>query len=165
MRTFFKLMAAQIFECPKWPTKIFPGCVSQNAVGTHLVIRGVFVPNGHNTDNSSNWISQTGSRLTLRRSERPAITAGNRACTAPQPTVIRGKYAFSHSAASKIFNFLSRTPFLAAYIMRTFFTLMKAQNSTGSKCPTQFFRCASPNGLWQSLSNSRGFCARWTRHR
>jgi hypothetical protein len=41
--------------------------------------------------------------------------------------VICRKYAFPHSAAPRIFTFLSRTPFLVAYIMRTFFTLMAAQ--------------------------------------
>jgi hypothetical protein len=34
------------------------------------------VLNGHDTDNSSNWISQTRSRLALRRSEKPATKAG-----------------------------------------------------------------------------------------
>jgi hypothetical protein len=37
------------------------------------------VLSGHNTGNSSNWISQTRSRLALRRSEKPAIRAGHRA--------------------------------------------------------------------------------------
>jgi hypothetical protein len=34
------------------------------------------VPNGHDTNNSPNWISQTRSRLALRRSEKPATKAG-----------------------------------------------------------------------------------------
>jgi hypothetical protein len=34
------------------------------------------VPSGHDTDNSPNWISQTRSRLALRRSEKPATKAG-----------------------------------------------------------------------------------------
>jgi hypothetical protein len=34
------------------------------------------VPSGHDTDNSLNWISQTRSRLALRRSEKPATKAG-----------------------------------------------------------------------------------------
>jgi hypothetical protein len=34
------------------------------------------VPSGHDTDNSPNWISQTRSRLAVRRSERPATKAG-----------------------------------------------------------------------------------------
>lgn len=144
MRAFFKLMAAQISECPKWPTKNFPGCASQNAVGTHLVIREGFVLNGHNTDNSPNGISQTGPVSRCAARKKLAIRAGHRALHYVEPTVIRCKYAFPHSAAPIIFTFLSRTPFLAAYIMRTFFTLMSAQNSTGSKCPTKSFRVRVP---------------------
>jgi hypothetical protein len=34
------------------------------------------VPNGHDTDSSLNWISQTRSRLALRRSKKPATKAG-----------------------------------------------------------------------------------------
>ena len=34
------------------------------------------MPGGHHTDNSPNWISQTRSRLALRRSEKPATKAG-----------------------------------------------------------------------------------------
>jgi hypothetical protein len=34
------------------------------------------VPSGHDTDSSPNWISQTRSRLALRRSEKPATKAG-----------------------------------------------------------------------------------------
>jgi hypothetical protein len=41
--------------------------------------------------------------------------------------VICRKYAFPHSAAPNFSKFLSRSPFLVAYIMKTFFTLMAAQ--------------------------------------
>jgi hypothetical protein len=34
------------------------------------------VPSGHDTDSSPDWISQTRSRLALRRSEKPATKAG-----------------------------------------------------------------------------------------
>jgi hypothetical protein len=34
------------------------------------------VPGGHDADNSPNWMSQTRSRLALRRSEKPATKAG-----------------------------------------------------------------------------------------
>jgi hypothetical protein len=34
------------------------------------------VPGGHHTDNSTNWIGQSRSRLALRRSEKPATKAG-----------------------------------------------------------------------------------------
>jgi hypothetical protein len=42
--------------------------------------------------------------------------------TLSQLAVIGRKYVFSHSTAPRIFTFLSRTPFLVAYIMWTLFS-------------------------------------------
>lgn len=65
----------QIFDGPKMFNEIL-GCASRNASGSHLVLRGVFVPGRHDADNSTNWIGQSRSRLALRRSEKPATKAG-----------------------------------------------------------------------------------------
>jgi hypothetical protein len=63
------------------------------------------------------------------------------------------KYAFSHSTLQNFYTFLSRTPFLVAYIMRTFFTLMAAQMFECRDAREIFGGVRVPKCLWQSLSN------------
>ena len=64
-----------IFRGPEVLTGTF-GLRALIASGSHLVIRGVFVPGRHDADISTNWIGQSRSRLALRRSEKPATKAG-----------------------------------------------------------------------------------------
>jgi hypothetical protein len=79
MRTLLELMAARFFEWPKWPTKIFPRCVSQNTFGTHLVIRGMFLCSIDITQiiRPPDQSYRSASRCAARK--EPAIRAGHRA--------------------------------------------------------------------------------------
>jgi hypothetical protein len=76
MRTLFYADGPQIFDRLEMPNGILLVARPQMAYGSHLVIRGGFCANGHDTDNSPNWIIQTRSRLALRRLEKPATKAG-----------------------------------------------------------------------------------------